>query len=225
MKKTHESKLTGALSWLVVVCWAGCTCAEYEPAAPGPTPVAKPTRAAPVKAPPVDEQQAADTRQTILTRVEQFCTRFNEPSWALFGIRNPFYARIRAKVRGRGEELPAQLCRNVTLVKVDRGSRAVVAEVKAEFVDPRLPGQWIPKPQYCFILDSLSEYRVLFWNDKPAGACKQRGGYFQRLDQVKGTGERELCEAVYREQERWLLRGGRATVETCLGEYRGPRQP
>ncbi len=222
MNTTRAAIRLTTLLWLAPLGWAGCTCGEFEPAAPGPTPRATPIRSAPAKARPEKQRRLDDQKQHILTRVEQFCSRFNEPDWVLFGARNPFYARIMAKVRSRGEEAPAKLCRNVTLERVDRGARAVVAQVKAEFVDPRRPGQWIPKPKYCFILDSKSDYRVLFWNDKPVDACKTRGGYYRRLEDAKGGGP-ELCEAVYRAQQQWLLRGGRAGSETCLGEYRGPR--
>ena len=194
----------------------GCTCNEDL----APTGVTAPAVKQQPSKPPASEEKPGGGERNILARVEQFCSKWNNPSWMLFGARNPFYSRLMSKVRSRGEEPPAQLCRKIKLVKVVTGPRATAVGIKAEFRDPRLPGQWIPKPDYCFVMDRRSEHRILYWDDKPAEGCKSSLGYFQRLDQFKGTGT-ELCEVIYRPQERWLLQSGQGTSETCLGKYRG----
>jgi len=194
----------------------GCTCTEQMAPAVDPAPVVnqQPSTS------PASKEKPGGAQRNILARLEQFCTQWNNPSWMLFGAENPFYSRLMNKVRSRGEDAPAQICRKVKVVKVVTGSRAAAVGIKAEFRDPRLPGQWIPKPDYCFVMDPRAEHRIVYWDDKPAETCKASRGYFRRLDEFKGAGPK-LCEALYRPQERWLLQGGRGTTETCLGKYRG----
>ncbi len=214
-----KTRLTAALL-IHLVASSGCTCAD-EAAAPTqpPAPVVK----AQPPPPAATERKPGGGEQIILARLEEFCTRWNNAGWMLFGEENPFYSRIMGKVRQRGEAAPAQICRKVRLQKIVTGSRAAVVEFSAEFRDPRLPGQWIPKPAYCLVMDTRSGHRVVYWNDKTVAGCQSAGGYHRRLD-ASGAKGQQLCEAIYRDQEGWLLAGGRVTHETCLGTYRGPRE-
>lgn len=208
-----EKQLNIALVLLVVALCGGCTCAEETAPARVPAPV---TKKQPAARP--DEAKPDNHERHILARVEQFCTQWNTASWMLFGARNPFHNRIMSKVRRRGEEPPAQICRKIKLKKVIRGARAVAVGFSAEFRDPRLPDQWVPKPDYCFVMDTRSEFHIVYWNDKTAEQCRSSQGYFQRLDSFKG--DKRLCEIIYRPQQEWLLGGGGARAETCLGSSR-----
>ena len=156
-------------------------------------------------------------RRLIKAKLEAFCSQWDTPTWMVSGPRNPFYRRIMSKVRQRGEQPPPRLCRRVWLQQVLTSTRAVAVGFAAEFVDPRLPGQWVPKPNYCVVMDRLQGYGIVYWNNKPAMGCHGAGGYFKRLDNSAGLRGDALCEPLYRPMERWLLAGGTGDGESCLG--------